>query len=83
MFGNFKAVDATDQGGLAGAGGAAQHDAFTFAYLQVDVAQHMESAIVLVQALDADQHRAWVVLRGKAGNAQRGGHVVVLPRGVS
>jgi hypothetical protein len=47
-------VDAADEGRLARAGGAADHDALALGDLEVDVAQHVELAVPLVEAGDGD-----------------------------
>ena len=53
-------VDAADQRRLAGAGRAAQHDAFAFAHFQVDALEYMKSAVVLVQPGDIHDYLAGV-----------------------
>ena len=47
-------IDAADGGGLAGAGRAADDDAFALADGEVDVAEHMEFAEPFVQTGDLD-----------------------------
>ena len=59
-------VDATQQGGLAGAAGADDADHFARLDLEVDPLEHFEVAVPLVDVLDAD-HRMPI-----ARNAGRG-----------
>src|SRR4030095_15442807 len=47
-------VDAADQGLLAGARRAADHDALALGDIEVDVAQHVKVAIPLVERVDTD-----------------------------
>ncbi|MNN04603.1 hypothetical protein D3C81_1173330 [compost metagenome] len=65
LFGNFQAVDAADQCRFTRPGRPAQDDAFAFTHVEVDVAQHMEGAVVLVQALNGHHDLAWINLRGR------------------
>ncbi|MCY1379078.1 hypothetical protein D9M69_667630 [compost metagenome] len=48
-------VDAADHGGLARAGGAADHDALALPHRQVDIPQGMVVAVPLVHAGDLDR----------------------------
>ena len=48
----LQAVDATDHGGFAGAGGAADHDALAAFHAEVDVAEHVELPEPLVHRLE-------------------------------
>ena len=50
----FESVDAADQGGLARARGTTNHDAFTACHMQLDVAQHVELAVPLVDTVEFD-----------------------------
>ncbi|MET4831451.1 hypothetical protein ABIF44_000858 [Bradyrhizobium japonicum] len=47
-------IDAADQRRLAGARGAADHDALALADLEVDVAQHVKLAVPFVEAGNLD-----------------------------
>src|SRR5262249_13821372 len=49
-----QSVDASQQGGLAAAGGADDGDDFPFAYLEIDPAKNLQSAVLLDQPFDAD-----------------------------
>src|SRR5262245_10987857 len=49
-------VDATQQGGLAAARGAADHDALTAHNAQAHVAQHVEIAIPFAEPDDVDRN---------------------------
>src|SRR5215208_5273246 len=50
----LKPIDAADQRGFAGPGGAANDDAFTLVNREIDVAQDVKVAIPFVQADDVD-----------------------------
>jgi hypothetical protein len=50
----LEAVDAADQGRLARARGAADHDALAARDVELDVAQHVELAVPLVDAVESD-----------------------------
>jgi hypothetical protein len=51
----FQPVDAADERGLAGARGAADHDAFAFGHGKIDVSQHVEVvAVPLVDFVECD-----------------------------
>ena len=51
----LEAVDAPDQSGLAGAGGAADHDAFALRDPEMHPAEHLERAEPLADAVEFDQ----------------------------
>jgi hypothetical protein len=50
----LQSVDTADQGGLAGAGRAADDDTLTFTYLQVNGFERMKLAIPLMYIPDVD-----------------------------
>ncbi|MDT4890600.1 hypothetical protein FQZ97_1274600 [compost metagenome] len=54
----FQAVDAADGGGFARARRSAEDDTLAMLHVEVDVLQHMELAVPLVHALQADDRFA-------------------------
>jgi hypothetical protein len=63
----FQPVDAADQGGLAGPGRAADHDLLALRHRQVDVLEHLEGAVPLVDADNLDRGRSARGLRRRVG----------------